>query len=279
MSILHSILLGIVQGLTEFIPVSSTAHLLISQRLLGLGTGRELFMFTVLVQQGTVLALIVYYRADLWAIGRAWLLDLWRSVILRRQPPVTDPQARLGWYLLLGTIPAVVAGVLLKHLVEALFRMPLVEALIRMLITACLLLVAELLGQRNRKLDSLKWQDALWIGLAQVLAIFPGASRSGSTIAGGMLRGFNRPSAARFAFLLSVPIMLAAGAYETFGLLRSEHVAGSLLPSILTGILVAAVIGYLAIHWLLTFLTRRSLYVFAIYCVVVSLGIVVSMIV
>jgi len=279
MSIIHSILLGIIQGLTEFIPVSSTAHLLISQRLLGLGTGRELFIFTVLVQQGTVLALIVYYRADLWAIGRAWLLDLWRGVILRRQPPFTDPQARLGWYLLLGTIPAVVAGVMFKHLVEALFRTPLVEALIRMLITACLLLVAELFGMFNRKLDSLNWLDALWVGLAQVLAVFPGASRSGSTIAGGLLRGFSRSGAARFAFLLSVPIMLAAGAYETFDLLLNEHVAGSLLPSILTGILVAAGVGYLAIQWLLGFLTRRPLYVFAIYCAVVSLGIVVSMIV
>jgi undecaprenyl-diphosphatase len=279
MSIIHSILLGIIQGLTEFIPVSSTAHLLLGQRLLGLESGSDLFTFTVLVQQGTLLALIVYYWADLWAIGRAWVIDLCYGVILRRQPPFKDGQARLGWYLLLGTIPAAVAGLLLKDLVEKLFSSPLIEASIRMLITISLLLAAERFGSRTRKLENLSWVDALWIGAAQVLSVFPGASRSGSTIAGGMLRGLDRPSAARFAFILSIPIMLAAGGYETFDLLRSEHVASSMLPSILTGILTSAVVGYLAIRWLLGYLARRPLYVFAIYCTFVLLGIAMLMIV
>jgi len=277
MTIFNSILLGIIQGLTEFIPVSSTAHLLIGQRLLGLGTGRELFIFTVLVQQGTLLALIVFYLTDLWSIGRAWLFDLW--LVIHRQQAFIDEKARLGWYILLGTIPAVVAGIVFKPLVEALFRTPMVEALIRLLITTVLLLVAEGFGRRNRKLAELKWVDALWVGIAQALAVFPGASRSGTTISGGMLRGFDRPSAAKFAFLLSVPVMLAAGAYETFDMLRSEHVASTMLPSLLTGILVAAVVGYLAIRWLLGYLARRPLYVFAIYCTIVMLGIVVLMVV
>jgi undecaprenyl-diphosphatase len=159
-----------------------------------------------------------------------------------------------------------------------LFSTPLVEASIRMLFTIGLLLAAEGFGRRNRKLDNLGWVDALWVGAAQVLSVFPGASRSGSTIAGGMLRGFDRPTAARFAFLLSIPIMLAAGAYETFDLLRSEHVAGSLVPSIIIGILTAAVVGYLAIRWLLGYLARRSLYVFAIYCAFFLLGIAVLLI-
>jgi undecaprenyl-diphosphatase len=278
MSIIQSILLGIIQGLTEFIPVSSTAHLLIGQRLLGLEAGSELFTFTVLVQQGTLLALIVYYWTDLWTIGRAWVSDVWFGVLLRRRQPFKELHARLGWYLLLGTIPAALAGVLLKDLVEGLFRTPMVEASIRMLITIGLLLAAESFGRRNRRLDDLNWVDALWVGAAQVLSVFPGASRSGSTIAGGMLRGFDRPSAARFAFLLSVPIMLAAGAYETFDLLRSESVAGSLLPSIIAGIITAAVVGYLAIRWLLAYLARRPLYVFAIYCAFVLLGIAVFLI-
>jgi undecaprenyl-diphosphatase len=278
MSIIDSILLGIIQGLTEFIPVSSTAHLLVGQRLLGLEAGSSQFAFTVLVQQGTLLALIVYYWKDLWAIGRAWLTDVWFGVVLRRRQPFKDLQARLGWCLLLGTIPAAVAGVFLKNLVEMLFGTPLVEASIRILITFGLLLAAEVFGRRNRKLDNLGWVDALWVGAAQVLSVFPGASRSGSTIAGGMLRGFDRPAAARFAFLLSIPIMLAAGAYETFDLLRSEYVASSLVPSIVIGILTAAVVGYLAIRWLLGYLARRSLYVFAIYCVFFLLGIAVLLI-
>jgi undecaprenyl-diphosphatase len=279
MSIIQSILLGIIQGLTEFIPVSSTAHLLIGQRLLGLEANSNLFTFTILVQQGTLLALIIYYWADLWAIVRAWLLDAWYGLILRRQPRFKDPQARLGWYLLLGSIPAAVAGVLLKDLVEVLFNSPLVEASIRMLLTISLLLAAERFGKRNRKLSELTWKDTLWVGAAQVLSVFPGASRSGSTIAGGMLRGLERPAAARFAFLLSVPIMLGAGAYETFDLLRSQHVAASLVPSILTGILTAAVVGYLAIRWLLSYLARRPLYIFAIYCAFVLLGLAILMIV
>lgn len=279
MTILNSILLGIIQGLTEFIPVSSTAHLLIGQRLLGLGNGHEFFIFNVLVQLGTLLALIIYYLADLWSIGRAWLLDVWNGMVLRRQQIFKEPLARLGWYILLGTIPAVVAGVLLKHLVEALFRTQLLEALIRLLITAILLLTAEIFGRRNRKLTDLKWVDALWVGIAQVLAVFPGASRSGSTITGGMLRGFDRPAAARFAFLLSVPVMIAAGGYETLDLLRSEHVASTLLPSILIGIIVAAIVGYLSIRWLLGYLARRPLYIFVIYCSVVVVGITVAMLV
>jgi undecaprenyl-diphosphatase len=279
MTIIQSILLGIIQGLTEFIPVSSTAHLLISERILGLEAGSELFTFTVLVQQGTLLALIVYYGKDLWAIGRAWVNDVWFGIILRRRHPFKDSQARLGWCLLLGTIPAAVAGILLKNLVEELFHAPLVEASIRMLITIGLLLAAEGFGRRNRKLDDLGWADALCVGVAQVLSVFPGASRSGSTIAGGMLRGFDRPAAARFAFLLSVPIMLAAGAYETFDLLRSEHVAGSLMAPIVIGIITAAVVGYLAIRWLLSYLARRPLYVFAIYCAFFLLGIAVFLIV
>jgi undecaprenyl-diphosphatase len=250
----------------------------LGQRLLGLESGNDLFAFTVLVQLGTLLALIAYYWMDLWAIGRAWLLDLWKGVILRQQKPFASSQARMGWYLLLGTIPAAIAGVLLKNLVEALFNSPLVEASIRLLITVGLLLAAERFGKRNRNLDDLNWLDALWVGIAQVLSVFPGASRSGATITGGMLRGLDRPAAARFAFLLSVPIMLAAGGYETFDLLRSEHVASSLLPSILIGILTAAIVGYLAIRWLLGFLARRPLYVFAIYCTFAVLGIAVLMI-
>jgi undecaprenyl-diphosphatase len=273
MTILHSILLGIVQGLTEFIPVSSTAHLLLGQYLLGLEASSELFSFTVLVQLGTLLSLIVFYWKDLYTIIVAWLMDVWHGIIMRHKPPFQDPQARLGWYLIIGSIPAAVAGVLLKSLIEELFNKPLVEASIRMLITISLLLAAEYWGKRNRKMEDIRWADALWIGSAQVLSVFPGASRSGSTIAGGMLRGLDRPAAARFAFLLSVPIMTAAGAYETFDLLRSDQVPSSFLPSILIGILTAAIVGYLAIRWLLGYLARRPLSIFAIYCAIVLLGI------
>ncbi len=278
MTILQSILLGIVQGLTEFIPVSSSAHLLIGQHLMKLDPGGDYLTYTVLVQLGTLLALIVYYWKDLWRILVAWLRDLINGLILRRQKPFNDAEARMGWFLIIGTIPAAVAGLLFKHLIEQLFSTPLVEAAIRILITIVLLLLAERFGRRSRTLASLTWLDALWVGIAQILSVFPGASRSGSTISGGMLRGLDRPSAARFAFLLSVPIMLAAGGYESFDLLRHGQVASSLLPAILAGIATAAIVGYLAIRWLLNYIARRPLYVFAVYCTVVLLGIAILLV-
>ncbi len=269
MSILQSIILGILQGLTEFLPVSSTAHLLIAQNILGLTSpideqAKFLFIFDILVQLGTLLALIIYFWKDWVAI----IGGLYRGVKTRQ--PFTDPQARLGWYILLASLPALVAGVLLKPLVEQLFRTPLIEAAIRLTLTTILLLGAEWLGKRSRNMSEINWKDALWIGCAQILSIFPGASRSGSTLAGGMARNLDRPAAARFAFLMSVPVMLAAGAYQSLGLLKIPHLA-TYLPPILVSIIVATIVGYLAIHWLLDFLAHRPLYVFSIYCAIVGL--------
>jgi undecaprenyl-diphosphatase len=269
MTLIQSIILGIVQGLTEFIPVSSTAHLLIVEYLMKLNTPdlqTSVFIFDVLIQLGTLLALIVYFWKDLVEIIRAVL------TALGHRKPFGDPQARLGWYLLLATIPALVAGVLLKDLVAKLFSTPALEAAIRLLMTALLLVIAERFGKRNRQIESIGWKDSLWIGLAQVLAVFPGASRSGSTITGGMTRHLDRPSAARFAFLLAVPVMLAAGAYETVDLLKNPQLVSSILPQIIVGFIVAAIVGFFAIGWLMKYLTRRPLYDFAIYCT--ALGII-----
>jgi undecaprenyl-diphosphatase len=254
MSVVQSLILGVVQGLTEFIPVSSTAHLLIGQRLLGLGANEAVFAFLVLVQLGTLLALIVYFWKDLWAIVRAFFAR-----------PFSTPLNRQGWFILIATVPALLAGLLLKPLVQALFRAPLIEAAIRLATAALLMALAERFGRRTRRLDSMTSFDSLIVGLMQALAVFPGASRSGSTISGGLLRGFDRPSAARFAFLLSVPVMLAAGGYEALEVVRMPGLS-SFLPVLLAGFLAAAVFGWLAIRWLLRYLGRHSLTVFAVYC-------------
>lgn len=266
MTIIHALILGIIQGLTEFIPVSSTAHLLLAQVALGVaGTNSSaasnaVFAFTVLIQLGTTLALIVYFWRD--------LIHLLRAFFAR---PFSTPDNRLAWYIIIATIPALIAGFLLKDAVKALFRTPLLEAAIRLLVAAVLLFLAEQLGRRYRSLDGLKWIDGLVVGLFQVLAVFPGVSRSGATISGGMFRGLDRPSAARFAFLVSVPVLLAAGAYETFDLLRSSVLPTGFLQFLLVGLIVAAVVGWLSIRWLLGYLNRHSLYVFAAYCAVVGL--------
>ncbi len=277
MIIIQSILLGIIQGLTEFIPVSSTAHLLIAQRLIGWQNPTPqqssfIFIFIVLVQLGTVLALIIYFKKELYQIIRITLTSLWNK------KPFADPQARLGWFLILATIPAGIGGILFKPLVEQLFKNPLLEAFIRLSMTAVLLLIAEKIGQHNRELDSLNWKDALWIGCAQVLSIFPGVSRSGTTIAGGMTRQFVRPAAARFAFLMSIPVMLLAGLYEMRDVFNIQGMI-SYLPAILAGFITAAIVGYLSIRWLLAFLARSPLYIFIIYCATLSFLILIAMVI
>ena len=259
MNILQSLILGILQGLTEFIPVSSTAHLLIGQKILGIPGNDAVFSFLILVQLGTILALIIYFWNDLWALLKAFF-----------SRPFSTPQNRMGWYIIFATIPALVIGFLLKSAVEALFKTPLLEACIRLLITAGVLGMAEWLGRRNRSIEKMTWLDALFIGFAQVLSVFPGASRSGTTISAGMARGFDRPSAARFAFLMSIPVMLAAGAYQSLDLIKMPNL-GSFLPVLAVGFLAAAGTGWLAIKWLLGYLNKHSLFIFAGYCGIVGL--------
>lgn len=254
MTFFQAFLLGILQGLTEFIPISSTAHLLIGQRLLGLPADDAMFSFLVIIQLGTLVSLFAFYWRDLLAIAKA-TLDFQRAT----------PERSLGIYILLATFPALLAGYLLKDAVEALFKQPMLEASIRLFTAAVLLTLAEWLTKKDRTLASLTWLDALFIGVMQILAVFPGASRSGTTISGGMFRGFDRPSAARFAFLMSVPVMLAAGAYEMLDVLAMPNLSG-FLPLLAVGFLTAAVTGWFAIRWLIAYLNRRSLYVFAAYC-------------
>ena len=268
MTLLESLLLGIIQGLTEFIPVSSTAHLLIGQQLLGIPADETTFSFLVIVQWGTLVSLFIFYWQDLLKIATETL----RFLPSLRQPRDTwnlTPDTLLGLYIVLATIPALLIGYLLKDAVEALFRMPMLQAATRLFAAAILLSLAERFSRKNRKLGEMTWLDALVIGLFQVIAVFPGASRSGTTISGGMLRGFDRPSAARFAFLMSVPVLLAAGAYEMLDVLKMPDL-GEFLPLLAVGFVSAAISGWFAVRWLIAFLGRGSLYVFSAYCAVVG---------
>lgn len=263
MTILQAIILGIIQGLTEFLPISSSAHLVLTPYLLGWKFPADAaFVFDVLVQLGTLVAVIAYFWKDLLEIFRDFLTCLWQ------RQPFKLPKARLGWYLILATLPAVIAGLLIKDLVEQAFDSPTVTALF-LLVTALLLFVAERFGRRSKPLEAISWLDSLVIGCFQVLSLFPGISRSGSTITGGMLRNIDRPSAARFSFLISVPAMLGAGLLATLDLFQIPNFA-SHVPPLLAGFLAAAVVGYLSIRWLLGYLARRSLIVFAIYCIIAS---------
>jgi len=269
MTIFYALLFGIIEGLTEFIPVSSTAHMLIVQKILGISADPStgMFAFLILIQIGPLLALIIYFWKDYWSLIKAFFAR-----------PFSTQENKMAWYIIIATIPAGLAGVLLKDVVQSLFQKPLLEAAIRLFTAAVLLFLAEWLGKRLRGLDSITWLDALVIGLFQVLAVFPGSSRSGSTIPGGMLRNFDRPSATRFAFLMAAPIMLAAGGYESFSVLKS-HILHTILAPLAVGFVVAAILGWLSIRWLITYVSKHSLYVFAVYCAVVAVLCLVALVI
>jgi undecaprenyl-diphosphatase len=268
MSFFQSIILGIIQGLTEFIPVSSTAHLLIGQELLGIPASDAMFAFLILVQWGTLISLIIYFGKDLLNILKAFFESL-RNFRSLKEFENLSHDAKMAWFAIIATIPALLVGYLLKDALEALFKTPLLAASVRLFSAAILLSLAEWLGKRTRGEDEMTALDAFIVGLFQVFAVFPGASRSGSTIAGGMLRGFTREAAARFAFLMSIPVMLAAGAYESLDLIHMSGLA-EFLPVLAVGFVSAALVGWAAIRWLMDYLSKNSLYSFAAYCAVVG---------
>lgn len=272
MNLFQALILGIVQGLTEFLPISSSAHLVLVPYFLGWDKtipAVQIFPFGVLVQWGTLLAVIVYFWKDLWVIVKAWF------TALKHRHPFESTEARMGWYIILATIPAGIFGLLIKNKVEAAFNSPTATGIF-LLVTAVFLIAADLFGKGKRDLTGINWLDALIMGLFQAVAIFPGVSRSGSTITGGMLRGLDRPSAARFSFIMSIPIMLAAGLLSLSDLSGMTSLS-SFLPSLLVGLIAAAVFGFLSIKWLLNFLRTRRLIGFAVYCALLGiLTIIVS---
>jgi undecaprenyl-diphosphatase len=259
MTIFESILLGIIQGLTEFLPISSSAHLVLVPFWFNWQFPTEqIFVFDVLVQMGTLAAVIIFFWKDLIRIITAAIKGL-----IDRKPFQTE-EAKLGWWIILATIPAGIFGVLVKDQVEAAFNNPVMTAVF-LLLTAALLIIAERFGKRQKDLNQITWLDAIIIGVFQALSIFPGISRSGSTISGAMIRNINRPAAARFSFLMSIPVMLAAGGLAVLELLDMSGLS-SFLPIVLIGVIVAGAVGYFSIRWLLQYLQRHSFYGFAIYC-------------
>jgi undecaprenyl-diphosphatase len=255
MDIIQAIILGIVQGATEFIPISSSGHLVLVPWLFGWDPPG--LVFDTVVHWGTLVAVLAYFWRDWLALITAWLRGLcrwdWR-----------DPEARLMWLLILGSIPAAVMGFLLEDFFESLFGKPAWVGVF-LLVTAGLLALSERLGERTRELEYLRWPDALAIGLGQAAAIAPGISRSGATIATGLFRGLQRPAAARFSFLLATPIIFGAGLFKLGDLFSAPDPLAQ-VPALMVGFLAAAVSGYLCIWGLLRYLKQGKLYPFAIYC-------------
>ncbi|KXB97800.1 MAG: hypothetical protein AA908_05195 [Chlorobi bacterium NICIL-2] len=262
MSILLAVLLGLIQGLTEFIPISSTAHMTIFGHLSGMLDLRRPEQWTAtmaVVQLGTLLAVLVYFASDIRSIATAMAVETFRE---RKQPFAQSPLARLGWLIVVGSVPIGVLGLAFRKIIEGnLTKDPLIIA-VMLVAVAVVMLVAD--RRRGvRPIESLTITDALIIGVAQALALIPGASRSGTTISAGMLIGIERAAAARFSFLLSIPALLASGMLELVHALRMLPLNDLWLLSIAT--LTAALSGYVSIAFLLAYLRRHSLAVFAVY--------------
>ncbi|MBE0685050.1 MAG: undecaprenyl-diphosphatase UppP [Anaerolineaceae bacterium] len=264
MTIWQAFILGIIQGVTEFLPISSSGHLVITPFLLGWKIPEVyVFTFDVLVQMGTLIAVIIYFWKYLWKI----VIAVIKGLIEKK--PFGSQDAKLGWLVVLSTIPAIFGGLFLEDQVEAAFNSVEITAVF-LLVTALLLWVAERLSKQMNNMENLTTIDAFIIGCFQVLAIFPGLSRSGSTIAGGILRKLKREEAAKFSFLMSIPIMFGAGVMSINDLLAVPNLT-DFLPVLLVGFITAGIVGFISIHWLFKFLNKNKLVIFSVYCIVISI--------
>lgn len=257
MTVFQAIVLGVVQGITEFLPISSSAHLYLVPWLLG-WPDQGLTM-TVALHMGTLFAVVLVFWRDLLNLAAAGLRDGLRT-----------PEGRLGWGVVAGTIPAAVAGLLLEDLVSTTFRSPLVMAFNLAVIGAALWAVDRASVRRKAAAQTGFW-DAVYMGVAQAVAIIPGVSRSGITMTAGLIRGLERPAAARISFLLSFPIILGSGVVQ----LRHMTATAMSVP-FWAGVIASALVGFLVIRFLLDYLGRGTFAVFALYRVALAVVVLLS---
>ncbi len=255
MDIVQAIILGLVQGASEFVPISSSGHLVLVPWLLG--WPQPGLVFDTVVHWGTLAAVLAYFWGDFVALAKAW----GQSLTSRN---LDEPEARIAWLIIVGTLPTALMGYAGENFFESLFSAPTWVAGF-LLVTGLVLALSECLGKRRKEPHQLTFLDSIIIGIAQGCAIAPGISRSGATIAAGLFRGFKRKAAARYSFLLATPIIFGAGLLKLLDLFEMGNVTAHLPPLIL-GFLAAAISGYLCIRFLLSYLQQGRLYVFAIYC-------------
>jgi len=280
MNFLQAVILGIVQGLTEFIPISSTAHLVFASRWTNIydGNPEQITATMAVIQLGTLAAVFVYFAGDIVGITAAFIRDHW-NLITRKQmsrysgtrgvrPIWLSQEAWLGWLIIIGSIPIGVVGILFKEEIEGAGTKNLWFISIMLIGIALLLFLAEKVGKQRKIMRDLGMGDAIVVGLAQVIALMPGSSRSGSTIMGGLFAGQTRETAARFSFLLSIPAITASGLLQ----LRE---AWSILPEnsfqpLLVATIVSGIVGYLSIWFLIAYLKRKSTGIFIVYRIVLG---------
>ncbi len=269
MSVIQSIILGIIQGATEFLPISSTGHLTIAGKLMHLISAvnpEHWTAFIAVIQLGTLLAVLIYFRNDLWHI----ILDFLKENILdRKRFSKQNENSRMGWYIIIGSLPVAIIGLGFKDLIEGAFTKNLYVIAGGLIFFGILLGLSEKLGKFKKDIHQVKWYDALLVGFAQSFALIPGSSRSGTTITAGLLLGFERETAARFSFLLSIPAVFGSGLLEFYQSLKFIDSTG--LTAMLIATIAAAISGYIAIDFLLKYLKKNSTYIFVFYRIAIGI--------
>lgn len=260
MTLIESIVLGIVQGLTEFLPISSSAHLLMVPWLMG--WEQPPFVFDTSLHIGTLIALLIYFREDIFKLT----VSFFRVLKTRK---ISDLEEKLSIYILIGSIPAGLVGVLFEKVIEQKFHSPYIIAS-TLIFLGILLWIIDIFGKKNRNLNDLTFKDALFIGCAQALALIPGTSRSGITMTTALLSSFDRETAARFSFLLSIPITAAAALYKLKDL-KEIYSIPHIMDNFIAGVLISGLVGFLCIKYLLKFLRTNSFAVFAIYRIIIGI--------
>ncbi len=269
MDLLQAIILGVIQGLTEFIPISSSGHLIIAEKIMGLDrtmTPQQITAFVAVMQLGTLAAVMVYFIADIVSITLGFINGnaMWLYGIFQGQRDTSARKAsRLGWLIIIGTVPIGVIGLLAKKIIEGELTKNLFLIGSSMIVWAILLWLAEQFGNRRSEIEHIGIQEALIVGFAQVFALIPGSSRSGTTITGALMAGLSREAAARFSFLLSIPAIAASGLLELREALQLLN--GTSMVNLVVATIVAGVVGYASIAFLINYLRRHSVGLFVLY--------------
>ncbi|MBN2570873.1 MAG: undecaprenyl-diphosphatase UppP [Ignavibacteriales bacterium] len=268
MNILEAIFLGIVQGLTEFLPISSTGHLTLSGKLMNListNNPEHWTAFIAVIQLGTLLAIVIYFWKDLWRIFFSFISENFKN---RKRFSNQNLDSQMGWYIIIGSIPVIVVGLLFKDTIEGALTKNLYVIAGSLITLGIILAIAEKIGKFNKEMKDIKWYHSIIVGIGQTLALIPGSSRSGTTITAGLFIGLNRETAARFSFLLSVPAILGSGLFEFYQAL--EYIDKSQLLMMGVSTIFAAISGYLTIEFLLRFLRKHSTFIFVYYRIIIG---------
>ncbi len=266
MDLLQSIFLGFLQGLTEFLPISSSGHILVVPAILGWEDPGA--AFTAVIQLGTEAAVLIYFRKDLWQIGTTW------TASLRRPELRGELDARMGWYLIAATIPIAILGFVFQDQIETAARnLWLVGSML--IVFGIVLGVADNVGSRKRDVGDLSFRDGVLIGFAQSIALIPGVSRSGATISAGLFLGLERAAAARFSFLLAIPAVVLSGFFQLYKILSGDETVQEPLINVAVATLVAFIVGYAVIAWFLRYLSNNSFAIFVGYRMILGTGVLI----